>query len=83
MVPLLEMVSCWLTTKGGTKNQKPIFNIQGSYAFSKPTQELFADRWDAIDDLDYQNAVARFQGTPLPNGEESMPISVIIRSTIT
>ena len=31
---------------------------------------MFADRWDAIDDLDYQNAVARFQGTPLPNGEE-------------
>lgn len=59
-----------VTTKGGTKNQKPIFNYQGSYAFSKPTQELFADRWDAIDDLDYQNAVARFQGTPLPNGEE-------------
>lgn len=39
-----------VTTKGGTKNQKPIFNYQGSYAFSKPTQELFADRWDAIDD---------------------------------
>lgn len=50
-----------VTTKGGVKNQKPTFNYQGSYAFSKPTQELFADRWTAIDDLDYQNAVARFQ----------------------
>ena len=34
-----------VTTKGGVKNQKPVFNYQGSYAFSKPTQELFADRW--------------------------------------
>ena len=58
-----------VTTKGGVKNQKPVFNYQGSYAFSKPTQELFADRWTAIDDLDYQNAVARFQGTKEPNGE--------------
>lgn len=58
-----------VTTKGGTKNQKPVFNYQGSYAFSTPTQELFADRWTAIDDLDYQNAVARFQGTKEPNGE--------------
>ena len=58
-----------VTTKGGVKNQKPVFNYQGSYAFSKSTQELFADRWTAIDDLDYQNAVARFQGTKEPNGE--------------
>ncbi len=58
-----------VTTKGGVKNQKPVFNYQGSYAFSKPTQELFADRWTAIDDLNYQNAVARFQGTKEPNGE--------------
>ena len=58
-----------VTTKGGVENQKPVFNYQGSYAFSKPTQELFADRWTAIDDLDYQNAVARFQGTKEPNGE--------------
>lgn len=57
-----------VTTKGGVKNQKPVFNYQGSYAFSKPTQELFADRWTAIDDLDYQNAVARFKGTTEPNG---------------
>lgn len=58
-----------VTTKGGVKNQKPVFNYQGSYAFSKPTQELFADRWTAIDDLNYQNAVARFKGTKEPNGE--------------
>ena len=58
-----------VTTKGGTKNSKPVFNYQGSYAFSKSTQELFADRWTAIDDLNYQNAVARFQGTKEPNGE--------------
>ncbi len=56
-------------TKGGVKNQKPVFNYQGSYAFSKPTQQLFADRWTAIDELNYQNAVARFQGLKEPNGE--------------
>ena len=58
-----------VTTKGGTANQKPVFNYQGSYAFSKTTQKPFADRWTATDDLDYQNAVARFQGLQEPNGE--------------
>ena len=28
-----------VTTKGGVKNQKPVFNYQGSYAFSKPNGE--------------------------------------------
>lgn len=58
-----------VTTKSGVKNQKPTFNYQGSYAFSIPTQTLFSDRWTAIDELDYQNAVARFQGLQEPNGE--------------
>ena len=57
-----------VTTKGGVKNSKPVFNYQGSYAVSKPTQELFADRWTAVDDLKYQNAVARFKGLKEPNG---------------
>ena len=57
-----------MTTKGGVKNSKPVFNYQGSYAVSKPTQELFADRWTAVDDLKYQNAVARFKGLKEPNG---------------
>ena len=47
-----------VTTKGGVKNQKPTFNYQGTYSFSKPTQQLFSNRWTAIDELDYQNAVA-------------------------
>lgn len=59
-----------VTTKGGVKNQKAVFNYQGTYSFSKPTQELFADRWTAVDELDYQNAVARFLGNPEPNGPE-------------
>ena len=59
-----------VTTKSGQKNQKPTFNYQGSYSFSKPTQELFSRRWNAIDELDYQNAVARFRGTAEPNGEK-------------
>lgn len=58
-----------VTTKGGVKNQKPTFNYQGTYSFSKPTQQLFSNRWTAIDELDYQNAVARFLGTAEPNGE--------------
>ena len=59
-----------VTTKSGSKDQKPVFNYQGSYSFSKPTQTLFSDRWTAVDELEYQNAVARFQGTTEPNGEE-------------
>ena len=60
---------CWSRQKEVLRIRNLWFNYQGSYAFSKPTQELFADRWTAIDDLDYQNAVARFQGTKEPNGE--------------
>lgn len=58
-----------VTTKSGSSDEKPVFNYQGSYAFSKPTQQLFADRWTAIDELNYQNAVARFDGRKEPNGE--------------
>lgn len=58
-----------VTTKSGSTNGKPVFNYQGSYAFSKPTQTLVADRWTVKEELDYQNAVARFKGQPEPNGE--------------
>ncbi|MDE5647880.1 MAG: TonB-dependent receptor plug domain-containing protein [Muribaculaceae bacterium] len=47
-----------VTTKSGSSDEKPVFNYQGSYAFSKPTQTLFADRWTAIEELDYQNSVS-------------------------
>lgn len=58
-----------VTTKTGSKDSKPVFNYQGSYAFSNTTQTPFADKWTAIDDLEYQNAVARFKGLAEPNGE--------------
>lgn len=58
-----------VTTKSGSGNGKPVFNYQGSYAFSKPTQTLVADRWTVKEELDYQNAVARFRNQPEPNGE--------------
>ena len=56
-------------TKTGTK-QEPEFNYQGSYTFMTPTQELFANKTTAIDELIYQNRVAEFQGLDLPNGEK-------------
>lgn len=59
-----------VTTKNGSDNVKPVFNYQGSYAISSTTQTPFADRWTALDDLDYQNAVARFKGLQEPNGEK-------------
>lgn len=58
-----------VTTRGGVKNSKPVFNYQGTYSFSKPTKELFSDMWSATDELAYQNKVAEFNGTKLPNGE--------------
>lgn len=61
-----------VTTKHGASNSKPVFNYQGSYSFSTPTQELLADQWTAVDELKYQNAVARFKGQKEPNGETEM-----------
>lgn len=58
-----------VTTKGGVKDSKPVFNYQGTYSFSKPTKELFSDMFTATDELTYQNRVAEFNGTALPNGE--------------
>lgn len=58
-----------VTTKGGVKNSKPVFNYQGTYSFSKPTKELFSDMFTATDELIYQNKVAQFNGTTLPNGD--------------
>ena len=58
-----------VTTKSGKNNMKPVFNYQGSYSISKTTQTPFADRWNAIDELDYQNAVARYKGLAEPNGQ--------------
>lgn len=59
-----------VTTRTGKKNMKPVFNYQGSYSISETTQELFSRRWNAIDELEYQNAVARFKGQTEPNGED-------------
>ena len=59
-----------VTTKTGNKNDKPQFNYQGSYTFSKPTKELLGDMFTATDELIYQNRVAEFKGLPAPNGEE-------------
>lgn len=59
-------------TKGGQKNMKPVFNYQGSYTFATPTQTLFTDLFDAIDELEYQNKVARFKGLAEPNTPEEI-----------
>lgn len=58
-----------VNTKSGVK-QKPMFNYQGSYTFMKTTQELFSNRFTAIDELIYQNRVAEFKGLAIPNGQE-------------
>lgn len=58
-----------VTTKKGNK-QKPTFNFQSSYTTSSPTQELLSDQSTATDELIYQNRVAEFLGTALPNGPE-------------
>lgn len=60
-----------VTTKKGSK-QKPVFNFQTSYTFSLPTQELLSDKTTALDELIYQNRVAEFNGTALPNGDEEL-----------
>jgi TonB-linked outer membrane protein, SusC/RagA family/TonB-dependent outer membrane receptor, SusC/RagA subfamily, signature region len=59
-----------ITTKSGTKNQKPLFNYQGSYTFMTPTMTLMSDRTTAIDELIYQNRVSEFLGIKQPNGEK-------------
>lgn len=59
-----------VTTKAGESSSKPVFNYQGSYTFMDPTMELFADKFTAIDELIYQNRVAEYRGTPIPNGEK-------------
>lgn len=58
-----------VTTKGGNKNSKPMFNYQGTYSFSNTTKDRFSDMWTATDELLYQNKVAQFKGTTLPNGD--------------
>lgn len=59
-------------TKTGAKGQKTVFNYQGSYTFAKPTMTLFTDMFDAIDELEYQNKVARFNGQVEPNTPEEI-----------
>lgn len=58
-----------VTTKKGTVG-KPIFNFQSNYTIATPTMDLLSDLTTATDELIYQNRVADFNGTPLPNGEE-------------
>lgn len=57
-----------VTTKGGVK-QKPSFNFQSNYTTGRPTQTLLSDLTTAEDELIYQNRVAEFRGTPIPNGQ--------------
>ncbi len=58
-----------VTTKRGGK-QKPTFNFQSSYTTASPTQTLLSDQATATDELIYQNRVAEYLGTTLPNGSE-------------
>ncbi|PWJ55625.1 TonB-linked SusC/RagA family outer membrane protein [Dyadobacter jejuensis] len=56
-----------VTTKSGQK-QKPTFNFQSNYTTGRPTQTLLSDLTTAEDELIYQNRVAEFRGTTIPNG---------------
>lgn len=58
-----------VTTRRGIQ-QKPTFNYQSNYMTSRPTMTLLSDLQSATDELIYQNRVAEFNGTALPNGEE-------------
>ncbi len=58
-----------VTTKKGTI-QKPTFNFQSNYTMGMPTMPLLSDLTTATDELIYQNRVAEFNGTPIPNGEK-------------
>ncbi|RPD39502.1 SusC/RagA family TonB-linked outer membrane protein [Chitinophaga barathri] len=57
-----------VTTKKGT-SQKPVFNFQTNYTTNRPTMTLHSDKTTSTDELIYQNRVAAFQGTALPNGQ--------------
>lgn len=57
-----------VTTKKGTSS-KPIFNFQSNYTTNRPTMTLHSDKTNATDELVYQNRVAEFQKTPLPNSQ--------------
>ncbi|WP_207508711.1 SusC/RagA family TonB-linked outer membrane protein [Telluribacter humicola] len=57
-----------VTTKSGVK-QKPTFNLQSNYTTGRPTQTLLSDLTTAEDELIYQNRVAQFNGTPIPNSQ--------------
>ncbi|WP_257668218.1 SusC/RagA family TonB-linked outer membrane protein [Parapedobacter tibetensis] len=58
-----------VTTRKGVE-QKPTFNFQSNYTTGRPTQTLLSDLTTATDELIYQNRVAEFNGTPIPNGDE-------------
>ncbi len=58
-----------VTTKQGVR-QEPTFSYQGSFTTSSPTQQLLSDQTTATDELIYQNRVAEYMGTPIPNGAE-------------
>lgn len=58
-----------VTTRKGTQS-KPMINFQSNYTFGKPTQTLLSDLTTATDELIYQNRVAEFNKTTLPNGQE-------------
>lgn len=58
-----------VTTKKGA-NQKPVFNFQSNYTTNRTTMSLLSDLTTAEDELTYQNRVAEFNGTPIPNGPD-------------
>lgn len=57
-----------VTTKKGGKS-KPVFNFQSNYTTGQTTMPLLSDLTTATDELIYQNRVAEFNGTALPNGQ--------------
>lgn len=57
-----------VTTKKGTA-QPATFNFQSNYTVGTPTMTLLSDLTTATDELIYQNRVAEFNGTPLPNDQ--------------
>ncbi|WP_198405643.1 SusC/RagA family TonB-linked outer membrane protein [Chitinophaga caeni] len=58
-----------VTTRRGAA-QKPTVNFQNSYTTGKPTMTLLSDLTTATDELIYQNRVAEYNGTPIPNGDD-------------
>lgn len=57
-----------VTTKKGS-NKKPTFNFSSTFTTAAPTMTLLSDLTTAKDELTYQNRVAEFNKTKIPNGD--------------